>query len=193
VSPSVAIVDDHFLFAEALAGAVREIGEHDVAGIAVTGAQALSLVRDKQPDIVLLDYHLPGYKGSELISRIRAAAPQARIIVITSDTTDASVATAMEAGAAAYITKDRAIEDVIQALRDATAAARTPAIDTALTQREQEILGLVGMGKDANMIAAELGLSVHTVRTHLQNMFEKLGAHSQIELLAIARKRSLLR
>ena len=191
MSRSVAIVDDHFLFAEALAGAVREIGEHEVAGIAVTGAQAVSLVREKQPDIVLLDYHLPGYNGSELIGRIKAAAPQARVIIVTSDSTEASLTKAMEAGASAYITKDRAIEDVVQALREAT--AQVTETDPTLTAREVEILRLVESGKDANTIASSLGLSVHTVRTHLQNSFEKLGAHSQIEALAIARRRSLLR
>jgi DNA-binding NarL/FixJ family response regulator len=191
MSRSVAIVDDHFLFAEALAGAVKEIGEHEVAGIAVTGAQAVSLVREKQPDIVLLDYHLPGYTGSELIERIRAAAPQARVIIVTSDSTEASLAKAMKAGASAYITKDRAIEDVVQALREATAEATET--DQTLTGREIEILRLVESGKDANTIATELGLSVYTVRTHLQNTFEKLGAHSQIEAVAVARRRSLLR
>jgi DNA-binding NarL/FixJ family response regulator len=194
MSRSVAIVDDHFLFAEALAGAVKEIGGHEVAGIAVTGAQAVSLVRDKQPDIVLLDYHLPGYKGNELIERIKSAAPQARVIVVTSDSTEASLGKAMEAGASAYITKDRAIEDVVQALRDATAEANgATGTEQTLTTREIEILRLVESGKDANAIAAALGLSVYTVRTHLQNTFEKLGAHSQIEALAIARKRSMLR
>jgi DNA-binding NarL/FixJ family response regulator len=191
MSRSVAIVDDHFLFAEALAGAVKEIGEHEVAGIAVTGAQAISLVREKQPDIVLLDYHLPGYNGSELIERIRSAAPQARVIIVTSDSTEASLAKAMKAGASAYITKDRAIEDVVQALREAT--AQVTETDQTLTGREIEILRLVESGKDANTIATELGLSVYTVRTHLQNTFEKLGAHSQIEALAVARRRSLLR
>jgi DNA-binding NarL/FixJ family response regulator len=191
MSRSVAIVDDHFLFAEALAGAVKEIGEHEVAGIAVTGAQAISLVREKQPDIVLLDYHLPGYNGSELIERIRSAAPQARVIIVTSDSTEASLAKAMKAGASAYITKDRAIEDVVQALREAT--AQVTETDQTLTGREIEILRLVESGKDANTIATELGLSVYTVRTHLQNTFEKLGAHSQIEAVAVARRRSLLR
>ena len=191
MSPSVAIVDDHFLFAEALAGAVKEIGDHEVAGIAVTGAQAVSLAREKQPDIVLLDYHLPGYSGSELIERIRAAAPQARVIIVTSDTTEASLNQAMAAGASAYITKDRAIEDVVGAIREATANVNETA--PTLTPRELEILRLVETGKDANAIAGALGLSVYTIRTHLQNTFEKLGAHSQIEALAIARRRSLLR
>jgi DNA-binding NarL/FixJ family response regulator len=191
MSRSVVIVDDHFLFAEALGGAVKEIGELEVAGIAVTGAQAVSLVREKQPELVLLDYHLPGYKGSELIRRIKSAAPQARVIVVTSDSTEASLSQAMEAGASAYITKDRAIQDVVQALREAT--AEPTATDQTLTARELEILRLVEIGKDANAIAAELGVSVYTVRTHLQNTFEKLGAHSQIEALAIARKRSVLR
>ena len=192
MSSKVAIVDDHFLFAEALAGAVKEIGDHEVAGIAVTGAQAVSLARDKQPDIVLLDYHLPGYKGSELIERIKAVAPKARIIVVTSDTTEASLSSAMAAGASAYITKDRAIDDVVQALRDAVGGGDVSAGDRILTQRETEVLRLVAKGRDATAIAADLGLSVHTVRTHLQNTLEKLGVHSQIEALASARERGII-
>ena len=193
MSPSVAIVDDHFLFAEALAGAVREIGGHEVAGIAVTGAQAVSLCRERQPDIVLLDLHLPGYKGEELIARVRSAAPRAKVIIVTSDTTEASLARAMQAGASAYITKDRAIDDVVRALREAATQLGPREARPALTDRELEILRYLDRGRDPKAIAAELGLSVHTVRTHLQNAFEKLGARSQIEALSLARQRSLLR
>ncbi len=190
MSRSVAIVDDHFLFAEALAGAVKEIGEHEIAGIAVTGAQAVSLIREKQPDVVLLDYHLPGYKGDELILQIREVSPQTRVIVLSSDGTEASMARAKEAGAAAYITKDRAIHDVVEALRDVVGTVSER--DQLLTQRELEVMRLVANGRDANAIASDLGLSVHTVRSHLQNTLEKLGAHSQIEALALARQRGLL-
>lgn len=193
MSPSVAIVDDHFLFAEALAGAVREVGGYEVAGIAVTGAQALSLCRERQPDVVLLDLHLPGYKGEELIERVRSAAPRAKVIVVTSDTTEASLARAMQAGASVYITKDRAIDDVVRALRDATMDLAPREARPALSERELEILRLLDSGKDPKTIATELGLSVHTVRTHLQNAFGKLGARSQIEALSLARQRSLLR
>lgn len=188
----VEIVDDHFLFAEALAGAVREVG-HEVAGIAVTGAQAASLARDHKPDIVLLDYHLPGYDGDELITRIKVASPRSKVIVVTSDTTEASLRRAMLAGADSYITKDLAIEDVVSAVRRAVDSLKLEATsDGSLTEREIEILRLLASGKDVKRIASELGLSANTVRAHLQNLYSKLDAHSQIEALAIARTRELI-
>lgn len=193
----MAIVDDHFLFAEALTGAVREIGGHEVVGIAVTGAQAVSLVRERNPDIVLLDYHLPGYAGHDLVAKVRAASPRSKIIVVTSDTTEASMAKAREAGADSYVTKDLAIEDVVQAVRAAVDSLRATGPQAAaapeiLTQREAQILGMLGTGKDVQRISSELGLSTHTVRTHLQNAYSKLDAHSQVEALALARKRGLI-
>lgn len=193
----MAIVDDHFLFAEALTGAVREIGGHEVVGIAVTGAQAVSLVRERNPDIVLLDYHLPGYAGHDLVAKVRAASPRSKIIVVTSDTTEASMAKAREAGADSYVTKDLAIEDVVQAVRAAVDSLKATGPQAAaapeiLTQREAQILGMLGTGKDVQRISSELGLSTHTVRTHLQNAYSKLDAHSQVEALALARKRGLI-
>lgn len=194
----VAIVDDHFLFAEALVGAIREIGEHEVVGIAVTGAQAVALARERKPDIILLDYHLPGYEGHDLVARVRAASPGSKIIVVTSDTTESSVRKAMEAGATAYVTKDLAIEDVVGAVRQAVESLKTerpadsPAAAEILTQREVQILTMLATGKDVQRIAKELGVSAHTVRTHLQNVYSKLDAHSQIEALAIARSKRLI-
>jgi DNA-binding NarL/FixJ family response regulator len=191
----VLIVDDHFLFAEALAGAVREVGTHEVVGIAVTGAQAVSLARERNPDIVLLDYHLPGYEGHELVARVHSASPRSRIIVVTSDITETSLARATEAGADAYITKDLAIEDVVQAVRQAVESLRAeppvPA-EGVLTQRELGILRMVAEGLDVKRISGELGVSAHTVRTHLQNIYSKLDAHSQVEAVAIARRKRLI-
>lgn len=165
-------------------------------GIAVTGAQAVSLARDRKPDIVLLDYHLPGYEGDELITRIKVASPRSKIIVVTSDTTDASLSKAMQAGADSYITKDLAIEDVVGAVRQAVdrlnVGTPPPPQEGALTQREVEILRLLADGKDVKSMAGSLGLSPNTVRAHLQNMYSKLDAHSQVEALAIARRRGLI-
>lgn len=163
----------------------------------MTGAQAVSLAREKRPDVVLLDYHLPGYEGEELITRVRGASPRSRIIVVTSDTTEASMAKALAAGATSYVTKDLAIEDVVQAVRAACESLKAQAPDEAaeggLTPREVSILSLLASGKDVQRIAGDLGVSAHTVRTHLQNAYTKLGAHSQLEALAIARRRDLIR
>jgi DNA-binding NarL/FixJ family response regulator len=174
---------------------VREVGTHEVVGIAVTGAQAVSLARERNPDIVLLDYHLPGYEGHELVARVRAASPRSRIIVVTSDTTESSVARATAAGAESYITKDLAIEDVVQAVRQAVESLKaeppTPH-EGVLTQRELGILRMVAAGLDVKRISGELGVSQHTVRTHLQNIYSKLDAHSQVEAVAIARRKRLI-
>lgn len=202
----VQIVDDHFLFAEALGSVIRDLPDYELVGLAVTGPQALSMAQEKQPQIVLLDYHLPGYSAEQLAPRLRAAAPGARIVILTSDTTEVSMVKGVQAGVDGYLTKDRALDDVVQALASvsqgrsaltaeqlATAQARpADAHDDALTSRELEILRLMANGRDSLAIADDLAISQNTVRTHLQNLFAKLGAHSKLEAVTIATRRKLL-
>ena len=115
--PRVLVVDDHFVFAQAIAAAIGQVEGFELIGIAVTGPQALAMAREHLPDVVLLDFHLPGYAADSLIPRIRDAAPGARIVVLTSDVSERAMAAAMDAGADVFITKDKAFEDVIDALR----------------------------------------------------------------------------
>jgi DNA-binding NarL/FixJ family response regulator len=206
MTTKVEIVDDHFLFADALGSVIRGMPEYEVAGIAQSGAQAISIARTAQPDIVLLDYHLPGYDAADLIPRLRQLSPGVRIVILTSDTTDATLARGVRAGVEGYITKERALDDVLDALRTVAAGerylsdeqmARTQALAAegsgeALTERELGILRLVAQGKDSQAIADELTISANTVRTHLQNIFSKLGAHSKLEAVATATARGLL-
>ncbi|HEX9495673.1 MAG TPA: response regulator transcription factor [Candidatus Limnocylindria bacterium] len=202
----VQIVDDHFLFAEALGSVIRDLPDYELVGLAVTGPQALSMAQEKQPQIVLLDYHLPGYSAEQLAPRLRAAAPGARIVILTSDTTEGSMVKGVQAGVDGYLTKDRALDDVVQALASvrqgrsaltaeqlATAQALpSDAQADALTGRELEILRLMASGRDSTAIADDLAISQNTVRTHLQNLFAKLGAHSKLEAVTIATRRKLL-
>lgn len=200
----VQIVDDHFLFAEALGSVIRELPDYDLVGIAVTGPQAVSMTQEKQPQVVLLDYHLPGYSAEQLIPRIRNASPSSRIIILTSDTSEASLIKGIQAGVSGYLTKDRALDDVVQALRAVAAGedilteeqiAKVPqgvASGEPLTQREVEILRLLARGRDTVAIAGDLTISSNTVRTHIQNIFTKLGAHSKLEAVTIAGSRGLL-
>jgi DNA-binding NarL/FixJ family response regulator len=202
----VQIVDDHFLFAEALGSVIRDLPDYELVGLAVTGPQALSMAEEEQPDIVLLDYHLPGYSAEQLAPRLRAAAPAARIVILTSDTTDESMVKGVHAGVDGYLTKDRALDDVVQALHSVSLGrtALTPqqlaraiaspadAQTDGLTGRELEILRLMASGRDSLAIADDLAISQNTVRTHLQNLFAKLGAHSKLEAVTIAAKRKLL-
>lgn len=201
---TVQIVDDHFLFAEALGSVVRELPEYDLVGIAVTGPQAISLCQEKQPQVILLDYHLPGYTADQLVPRLRSVSPASRIVILTSDTSESSLVKGIRAGVSGYLTKDRALDDVVRALRAVAGGqniltdeqiARVP--DTQgdgeqLTQREIEILRLLARGRDTQAIADELTISSNTVRTHLQNVFGKLGAHSKLEAVSIAGRKGLL-
>jgi len=202
----VQIVDDHFLFAEALGATVRGLPDCQVVGLAVTGPQAVSMAKETQPHVILLDYHLPGYTADELAPRLRAVAPGVRIVILTSDTSESSLVKGVQAGVDGYLTKDRALDEVIQALaavgqgksaitaeqqaRVAAAGAGTP--EEGLTAREVEILRLLSRGREAAAVADELAISQNTVRTHLQNIFAKLGAHSKFEAVAIANRRKLL-
>ena len=200
----VQIVDDHFLFAEALGSVIRDLPEYDLVGIAVTGPQAVSMCQDKQPDVILLDYHLPGYSADQLIPRLRNASPRSRVIILTSDTSEASLVKGIQAGVSGFLTKDRALDDVVQALRlvasgesiltdDQISKVPQGEVDgEQLTQREIEILRLMARGRDTQAIADELTISSNTVRTHLQNIFGKLGAHSKLEAVSMANRRGLL-
>ena len=206
MTTKVEIVDDHFLFADALGSVIRGLPEYEVAGIAQSGAQAISIARTAQPDVILLDYHLPGYDAAELIPRLRQLSPGVRIVVLTSDTTDATLVRGLRAGVEGYITKERALDDVLDALRKVAAGepylsdeqvARSQALSgeasgEALTERELGVLRLLAQGKDSQAIADELTISANTVRTHLQNIFSKLGAHSKLEAVATATARGLL-
>lgn len=200
----VQIVDDHFLFAEALGSVIRDLPEYDLVGIAVTGPQAVSMSQDKQPEVILLDYHLPGYSADQLIPRLRNASPSSRVIILTSDTSEASLVKGIQAGVSGFLTKDRALDDVVQALRLVASGQNILTDDQIskvpqgevegeqLTQREIEILRLLARGRDTQAIADELTISSNTVRTHLQNIFGKLGAHSKLEAVSMANRRGLL-
>lgn len=201
----VQIVDDHFLFAEALGSVIRELPDYELVGIAVTGPQAISMTQEKRPQVILLDYHLPGYSAEQLIPRLRNASPESRVIILTSDTSDASLIKGIRAGVSGYLTKDRALDDVVQALgrvaagqsiltdeQVATLPAEVHPDSAQPTAREIEILRLLARGRDTQSIADELTISTNTLRTHLQNVFAKLGAHSKLEAVAIAQSRRLL-
>ena len=200
----VQIVDDHFLFAEALGSVIRELSEYDLVGIAVTGPQAISMTQEMQPDVILLDYHLPGYTAEQLMPRLLNVSPESRVIILTSDTSQATLVKGIRAGVSGFLTKDRALDDVVQALGTVAGGGSVltdeqvamghddPADGNQLTQREIEILRLLARGKDTQAIAEDLTISSNTVRTHLQNIFAKLGAHSKLEAVALAGRRGLL-
>ena len=151
---TVQVVDDHFLFASSLASVIKGMERYQLVGIAVTGPQALAMVREEQPDIVLLDFHLPGYSADMLLPRFLAVSPATRVIVLTSDTSEAAIVSSLQAGAIGFMTKDKAIDDVLEALGTVADGG------TLLTARQREIAGASASSAAAPTLPRSAGSSL---------------------------------
>lgn len=199
----VLIVDDHQMFASSLAQALQAEDDLIVVGLAASIQAAQDQVAANAPDVVLLDHRLPDGDGVGAIPSLHRLRPSAQVIMLTATTSDRVLVAAMEAGAAGFIAKTQQIDDVIDGVRAAAQGEsvvsskllsrllprlhrQSPASGTTLTEREREILDLLAEGLVNADIAGRLSLSVHTVRNHVANLSAKLGAHSKLEVLAIA-------
>ncbi|MBM4420684.1 MAG: response regulator transcription factor [Chloroflexi bacterium] len=114
---SIELVEDHLLFAQALAEVICEEPDFAVVGIAATGDEALRIAHARQPQVIVLDYHLPGVTAVELLPGLRSAAPKAQILVLTSDTSTGALESAMAAGANGFMTKGEAIDGIVASIR----------------------------------------------------------------------------
>jgi DNA-binding NarL/FixJ family response regulator len=208
----VFVVDDDLPFREALAELLRAHGL-DVVGTAGSGEQAIAVVKDIAPDIVLMDLQMPGLSGSQTAVRLRAVAPASRVLMLTISGADEDVLEAMLAGATGYLVKGTPPEALVAAIRavaagaallspgiatkllgrirvDATAAPRPgPAI---LSDRELEVLELLALGKPNAEIARTLYLSPNTVRNHISNILSKLQISNRTEATAYAIRSGLV-
>ena len=210
----VLIVDDHPLTREALAGLLEQ---HDfgVVGQAGDGEQAVDLARQLMPDLVLLDLSMPGLNGLEALPRLREAAPDCEVVVLTASGTEDNLLAAIRGGAAGYLLKTEPPERLIEFLRAVTrgeaalsgAVARRlldrvrdgqgheagvpDAIAQALSARELEVLLLLDEHLGTDAIAKRLFISEHTVRSHVKSLLRKLNVGSRREALeALSRARS---
>jgi DNA-binding NarL/FixJ family response regulator len=205
----VAIVDDHAVFAEALQAALELVPGVRTVGVATTVAGGVALVDAVRPDVAVVDYTLPDGFGSELIQQLEGLGAATRVVILTGVTDEVAFRDALEAGCAGYVTKDRPLDELVAALRAAAAGemAVSPALlgrvlpqlhrrdgasPVRLTPREQEVLQLVADGLSNKAIALELGLRLHTVRNHVQNILTKLDAHSKLEAVALATRAGML-
>lgn len=199
----VLVVDDHPVVREGLV-ALLTVPGIEVAGEAATGAEAVEAFRRLAPDVLLVDLRLPGMSGTEAIRRIRAEAPTARALVLTTYEGDAWVREALDAGAAGYLLKDAPAGTILDAIRRIAAGERTFAPDLLagaereaaarkLSPREAEVLALLATGLRNREIATRLGLSEATVKLHVHSLLAKLGAKDRTEAAAIAGRRGLLR
>jgi DNA-binding NarL/FixJ family response regulator len=203
---SVLLVDDHPVVRAGIRGMLD--GEPDLAvvGEAGSGTEALTAVATLGPDVVLMDLRLPGLDGADATSRILAAAPQTRVVVLTTYDTDRDILRAVEAGAAGYLLKDVSRADLLAAVR---AAARgetvlAPAVAgrlmsrlrqptaPALTPRELEVLRLVARGLSNGEVGQALFIGESTVKTHLLRAYAKLGVSDRTAAVTTAMAAGLL-
>ena len=206
----VLIVDDHRMFAESLTRMLSDKPALSVMGIATSGEEALARFDEGAPDVVLMDYELPDTDGVELTTRLLGVAPSLKVIMLTALSDDDLLMRAIEAGCCGFITKDRSADEVAIAipaahngealfapavLARAVARMRNPARRTGwdISPREQEVLKMLAQGVATPEIAETLFVSIHTVRTHVQAILEKLGAHSKLEAVTIAAREGLVK
>ncbi|MFA9272692.1 MAG: response regulator [Baekduiaceae bacterium] len=205
----VVIADDHPLFREAVARAVRERPDFELVAETEDGTAALQAIRDLVPDVAVLDVKMPGLDGLRVLNAVRRDALPTRVILLTAFLEGSIAFDAMAAGAAAFLSKEadrRRIADAIAAVsrgetvlgpevQDGLAAEirlRGAQERPALSPRESEILQHVAAGRSAPQIADILVLSTATVRSHLQSLYEKLGVSDRAAAVAEAMRRGLL-
>jgi DNA-binding NarL/FixJ family response regulator len=204
------IVDDHPVTREGLRTALELSDEVVVVvGEAATGEEAIERARELTPDVVFMDVRMPGMDGIEATRRIREAAPETKVILITIDESRGAVAEAIQAGVSGYLLKDASPDALVDAAKNAIEGnavihpqltktfieearmgeggsapgePKTP----SLSKREREILQKVADGATTRQVATDLGISPHTVKTHLERIFEKLGANDRAQAVAIA-------
>jgi DNA-binding NarL/FixJ family response regulator len=215
----VVVADDQASVREGLVLLLGGLPGIDVVGAAADGEQAVELVAEHKPDAILLDLHMPVLDGIGATRRLTAEHPGVAIVVLTTYVDDTSVLDALRAGARSYLTKDADRTDIARALQAAAggltvfdprvhdtllaaadAAARPDpgpadpgrtAPPDGLTQREAEILALIGTGLTNPEIAGRLYLSNHTVKTHINRIFAKTGSRDRAAAIGYARRHHL--
>jgi DNA-binding NarL/FixJ family response regulator len=212
MSIRVLITDDHSVVRQGLRMFLGLDPEMDVIGEAENGAEALTLVEQHQPDVVLMDLLMPVMGGIEAIGQIKQRFPEVEVVAMTSVLEDAAVIGAVRAGAIGYLLKNTDADALNQAIRAAAEgqvqlapeAARMlmrevrlpepkqePGVD-ALTARETDVLRLVAGGFANKEIAVELGIGEKTVKTHVSNVLSKLGVQSRTQAALYAAKAGIV-
>ena len=205
----ILVADDHTLMRAGLVSLIARLPEMEVVAEAEDGRQALRLVRDLQPDIVLMDIAMPGLNGLEAAERIHGILPAVKIIILSMHASEEYVAQALKAGASGYLLKDAATAELEMALKSVSMgqfylspAISRQVVDTMLrggptgldllTPRQREILQLIAEGKSTREIAETLHLSVKTVETHRAQLMDRLDIHDVAGLIRYALRKGLI-
>lgn len=199
----VLIVDDHPLLREGVAAVVSRQEDMSLVAEAGNGIEAIEMFRVHRPDVTLMDLQMPCMGGIDAISAIRMDFPNARIVVLTTHRGDVQALRAFKAGACGYLLKSMVRKELVDTIRCVHSGKRRipPEIaselaehvsDDALSAREIEVLAKVANGNSNKAVATQLGISEDTVKVHLKNIFEKLGANDRTHAVTIALSRGII-
>jgi DNA-binding NarL/FixJ family response regulator len=202
----VAVVDDHPIVRDGIVANLQDATDIAVAGSAGSGAEALALVQRERPDVVLLDLELPDRSGLDVILELKAALPEVRIVVFSAYGGEERVAAALSRGADSYVLKGTPSDELLATIRSAVTDRPRLGADVAaqllrslhtprrlrITPRESEVLSLLAEGLSNKAIATRLNVAERTVRFHVGEILERLGAESRSQAVAFAKQRGLL-
>ncbi|WP_328772833.1 response regulator transcription factor [Streptomyces sp. NBC_00286] len=212
----VVLADDQPLVRSGLRVLLADHPDLEVVGEAATGAEAVQLVRDVSPDVAVMDIRMPGMDGIEATRLITAGPATTRVLVLTTFDEDDHVYGALRAGASGFMVKDMALDDILAAIRVVAAgdALIAPSVTRRLiadfvgrpaavpepsprpvegiTEREREVLTLVGRGRSNTEIAEDLFITVATAKSHVSRLLTKLGARDRVQLVITAYETGLV-
>jgi len=204
----VIVADDHVIFRQGLLNLLQGSKHIAVAGEAGAGPETINLVTKEKPDIAILDISMPGFDGFEILQRIQSQGIKTKVIFLTMYNDTLTAKKALQSGAAGYVLKDNAFEDLLYAISTVSAGGTfiSPSVSKSilkapanegkesqiLTLRECEVLRLISSGLTNKQIADKLFISVKTVETHRTNIMQKLDVHTIAELVRYAIKVGLI-
>ena len=201
------ICDDHPVVRTGLRGMLESQPDLEVVAEASNGDEAVSLTRHHSPDVILMDLRMPRMDGVVATERIRVECPNAKVLILTTYETDADIVRAVAVGALGFLLKDAPEERIFGAIRDVArgGSSLAPSVaarlverirgdnENVLSSREVEILQLVAQGINNKGIANQLWISEATVKSHLNRIFDKLGAVDRTSAVTTALKRGIMR
>jgi two-component system nitrate/nitrite response regulator NarL len=206
---SVVVADDHPIFLDGVLGALERRDDVEVVGSAHDGAEALRLVRELRPAVALLDLRLPLVTGLEILRTIRGEELPTRVLILSGELSSGAVYDAVRGGVDGYLTKESDRREIGEAIVTIAGGGTVLAPDAqsaltheirgrgqddtpALSPREHEVLRMIADGKSGPEIAGILSIGTATVKTHTQNVYDKLGVSERAAAVAVAMRRNLL-
>jgi len=208
---SIVLIEDNRMLREGLASLIREQPGFTILAASANIIEALQKIREAKPRIVLVDFGLENHDSLRLTATLHAEVPEARVIVMGLLPLHEDVADFVRAGASGFVMKDAALDDFVRTIRlvadgtdvlptqltgslftqiaqRALVGGKSPVLEAVrLTQRERQVVELIGEGLSNKEIAASLHVAIHTVKSHVHNVLEKLALHTRLEVAAFTR------